>query len=96
MHFTEWTGSALHPEIKEGWGVYKLKDGSSQILTVLELAMSKDKITTLDDGLKTGNAYYVGVSCKDAKNCDFTKAAPAMALTLPSEYYEFLDEQFIQ
>jgi hypothetical protein len=84
------------PDVKEGWGVYKLKDGSSQILTVLELAMSKDQISTLDDGLKQGNAYYVGVACKDTKNCDFSKATPAMALTLPSEYYEFLDEQFIQ
>lgn len=62
---------------------------------VLEMAMSKSKITTLDDGLKPGNAYYVGVSCKDKKNCDFTKATPAMGLTLPSQYYEFLDQQFI-
>lgn len=58
--------------------------------------MSKDSITTLDDGLKMGNAYYVGVSCKDKKSCDFSKATPSMGLTLPSEYYEFLDEQFIQ
>lgn len=84
------------PDVKEGWGVYKLKDGSSQILTVLEFAASKSEIKTLDDGLKDGNAYYVGVACKDTKNCDFSKATPAMALTLPHEYYEFLEEQFIQ
>jgi len=30
------------PDMKEAWGVYKLKDGSSQILTVLEFAASKD------------------------------------------------------
>jgi len=60
------------------------------------MAMSKDQIAHLDDGLKSGNAYYVGVSCKDKDHCDFSKAAPAMGLTLPSQYYEFLDEQFIQ
>ena len=73
IHFTEWTGNTLGPDVKEGWGVYKLKDGSNQVFTVLELAMSKMEISTLDDGLKSGNAYYVGVSCKDKKKCDFTK-----------------------
>lgn len=42
VHFTEWTGSELMPDLKEAWGVYKLKDGEAQVMTVLELATSKD------------------------------------------------------
>ena len=42
VHFTEWTGNELMPEFKEGWGVYKLKDGEAQVMEVLELAASKD------------------------------------------------------
>jgi len=96
IHFTEWTGSEIGPDVKDYYGVYKLKDGSSQTFTVLEFAVSKDSITTLDDGLKPGNFYYVGVACKDKDHCDFAKAMPPMALTYPHEYYEFLDQQFIQ
>lgn len=95
VHFTEWTGSEM-PELQDAWGVYMLKDGSSQVMTVLEFAVSKNQIEHLDDGLKQGNAYFVGVSCKDKDHCDFTKATPPMALTYASEYYEFLDQQFIQ
>ena len=93
VHFTEWQGISGSAE---AWGVVRLKNGSSQILSVIELAGSKDKIQHLDDGLKSGNAYYVGVGCKDTQNCDFSKAAPAMGLTQPHEYYEFLEPAIIQ
>ena len=96
VHFTAWTGNTIMPDVKDFWGVYKFKDGEAQIFNVLEMAASKDQISALDDGLKQGNAYYVGVSCKDTKSCDFSKASPSMGLSLPSEYYEFLEEQFIQ
>ena len=88
IHITEWTGSPI--QAKSGYGVYKLKPGQSQTLNLLELSMSKTEIKELDDGLKEGNAYFVGVSCKDTKNCDFSKATPA-TMTMQDEYYEFLD-----
>ena len=88
IHITSWTGSPI--KATSGYGVYKLKPGQSQTLNLLELSMSKTEIKELDDGLKEGNAYFVGVSCKDTKNCDFSKAAPA-TMTMQDEYYEFLD-----
>jgi len=92
VHFTDWTGVS---GVTEGWGVFKLKNGGSQIFHALELATSKDQIKELDDGLKSGNTYYVGVGCMDKEHCDFSKAMPSSALTLPHEYYEFLEQQFI-
>jgi hypothetical protein len=88
IHITEWAGSPI--KATSGYGAYKLKPGQSQTLNLLELAMSKTEVKGLDDGLKEGNAYFVGVSCKDTKNCDFSKAAPA-TMTMQDEYYEFLD-----
>jgi len=42
VHFTEWTGNQIMPDVKDFWGVYKLKDGEAQIFEVLEMAASKD------------------------------------------------------
>ena len=92
VHFTEWQGLS---GAAEGWGVVRVKNGASGILSVLEMAASKDQLKELDDGLKSGNVYYVGVGCKDTQNCDFSKAAPAMGLTQPHEYYEFLEATII-
>lgn len=84
VHFTDWQGVS---GVSEGWGVFRVKNGASEIFHALEFASSKDQIRELDDGLKAGNAYYVGVGCKDTQHCDFSKAMPASALTLPHEYY---------
>ena len=78
VHFTEWQGLS---GAAEGWGVVRVKNGASGILSVLEMAASKDQLKELDDGLKSGNVYYVGVGCKDTQNCDFSEAAPPTGLT---------------
>lgn len=90
VKFSSWTGSPVG--FTDGYGVYKLKDGASKEVHLLEMAGSKHDINELDDGLKDGNVYYVGVACLDKEHCDFSKAMPATAVTLPHEYYEFLEE----
>lgn len=92
VQFTDWQGAPMGNN--PGWGVYKLKEGSSQEFMVIELAASKDEIKELDDGLKQGNEYFTGVSCMDKEHCDFSKAMPQME-TKPHQYYEFLYEQFV-
>lgn len=59
------------------FGVYHQTFGEAQTFIFLELALSKSKITKLDDGLTGENKYYVGVGCMDHKACNFSKATPA-------------------
>jgi len=44
------------------WGVYKLKEGQSQIFKFMEMAISpKGEISSLEEGLQKDNAYWVGI-----------------------------------
>jgi len=56
-----------------------------------------DHIQQLDDGLKGDHhSYFVGIKCLDTDHCDFTKAMPQGELTLDYQYYNFLQETYIQ
>lgn len=79
------------------YGAYKLKKGGNQLYTFIEMATnpSGQPVHSLDDAFKGNGSYYVGVSCLDKDNCDFSKARP-QSQTMASAYYSFLDTQFIQ
>ena len=48
----------------------------SHTFNFIEIAFSRSAITSIDDGLKPGNLYYIGAQCLDKKLCDFTKVLP--------------------
>jgi hypothetical protein len=77
---TGWKADPLIWPFDTMFGVYQTKDGEAQTFKFLEFAVAEKAITKLDDALTGTGLYWVGISCFDTKNCDFTKATPAEML----------------
>jgi len=66
----------------ETWfGIFEIQEGKAtdasgyKAFRFIEMAMSPNEINDIEEGLKDGNDYFMGVACEDDDtNCDFSKA----------------------
>jgi hypothetical protein len=56
------------------YGAYNEIDGEQQVYNFLEMAISDEPITKLEDGLH--GTYFIGFQCQDHTVCNFAKASP--------------------
>jgi len=57
------------------YGIFQETYGEQQVFNFLELAFSEKPINALAEGLHNGR-YFIGLTCLDAKICDFSGASP--------------------
>lgn len=74
FHIDNWVGDDKIWPHDHMYGVFKMIDGEQQVFNFLELAISDEPITKLEDGLD--GKYFVGLNCKDPAVCNFNKASP--------------------
>ena len=61
---------------KKMYGLQEHSGGEEGVFNFIEIAFSEKPIHSLQEGLRDGGRYFVGVTCVDRAICDFRKARP--------------------